>query len=135
MKAKSPIENYEGFYSFYHDGWPCSLRLFYAQDGKLCGFIRDFRWDNKFRVTANFTSKMTNQFKMIVHEFNQMPTQKFTGYFFGSRCNLMAGVTYWRGIPFGFFGRKGDLLYLTEYGLELGAALLKRRYSAIQSMG
>ena len=112
--------DFAGQYSFYHDGWHGTLKLKHVEGQKLTGNFYSDRFDDNFRVTAEVDEKLPHQILIIIHKFNWMDKQLFTGYIFTRSKNAIAGFTEYEPAesdreaktPFGFFARKTGALFL-----------------------
>ncbi|MEO3876049.1 hypothetical protein ABGB18_45395 [Nonomuraea sp. B12E4] len=92
-----------GEYFFAHDGWPGVLRLQVSAGRNLRGEYRDHRLDQTFTATGQIDLEVRHRITLVIHDFNWLPEQRFTGYLFThGDGRTIAGTTTWETEPFGF---------------------------------
>ncbi|MBD2894632.1 hypothetical protein amrb99_35580 [Actinomadura sp. RB99] len=93
---------FAGEYAFAHDGWPGVLTLRVSSGRNLRGSYRDHRLDQTFAVTGQVDVAVRHRVELLIHDFNWLPEQRFTGYLSTRDGMLLAGTTLWENDPFGF---------------------------------
>jgi hypothetical protein len=98
--------DFVGRWSFCDDGWPGSLTLQHTGGEDLSGIYFSERFDDDFRVTGRVADGNPHAVELIVHEFNWLPEQRYSGYLLTRSRNAIAGRTQWKDQPFGFFATR-----------------------------
>ena len=90
---------------------PCTYS-YYAVDGTYTGHDGT-TWTMRGRFGGRDPNKRTNeQCKRSEHKvsctitFPNEPPQPFDGYLYTHRGRTLAGYTWWRGLPFGWYAQK-----------------------------
>jgi len=107
-------EDFAGRYSFYDDGWTGRLLLEHDGDGRLWGTYHSDRDDRDYRASSS-VGPPPHRIELIIHEFNWMDQQVYTGHLFSQGKGAFAGSSVWQGKPFGFFARRATPLPLSAY--------------------
>jgi hypothetical protein len=109
--------DFAGTYSFYHDGWRGWLVLAHEAGSRLTGSYRGDPGGGEFTVTAEVKSNLPHCVTIVIHEFNWMVRQEFTGYLFRGSRDAIAGSTYAEGErqSYGFFARRTAALVLGRF--------------------
>jgi hypothetical protein len=90
-----------GDYAFYDDGWQATLSLRAGNDGRVgARYFAHDRTRGEFTATAEIEGQ---HLQLTVRDFNELPEQVYSGYFFRRGRVAIAGTTAWKGRPFGFF--------------------------------
>lgn len=107
-------EDFAGRYSFYDDGWTGRLLLRHEEGGRLQGTYHSDRDDRDYRATGS-VGPAPHRVELIIHEFNWMDQQVYTGHLFSQDTGAFAGSSVWQGTPFGFFARRSTPVPLSAY--------------------
>jgi hypothetical protein len=93
-----------GTYAFYDDGWPATLTLRVGADHRIdAEFFSYDRTRGAFTATAELDPEQQHHLTVVVHDFNELPEQRYEGYIFTRRRVAVAGVSDWKGQTFSFF--------------------------------
>lgn len=107
-------EQFAGRWFFSDDGWLGTLTL--AADGELAltGTFAAQRFDADFEVTGEVTDPAAHAVHLVIHDYNWMPEQHYTGLLTRGRT-MLAGHSEWQGTPFGFFATRSTRQLLGTY--------------------
>jgi hypothetical protein len=105
-----------GRYAFYDDGWLGALTLSEGSGGGLNASFHSYRFDADYRATALVGDRAPNEIVVRIRDFNELEEQVFTGYLFTRTKNAIAGQTEWKGVPFGFYGRRSRPRQVSPFG-------------------
>lgn len=109
------ISRFEGVYAFCHDGWFGVLTLNIDSEDRLKAHYDCMRFRRRFEGRGTVDPTDPKQLKVVLYRYNEAPRQVFNGYISGKRDEFIAGLTWWRSVPFGFFARKSPLRSFTRY--------------------
>lgn len=108
--APEPVRpgDFVGTYALYDDGWPRRLRIASTPDGELQAAVHSYRAGvpPDYAASIRVGETAPHQVTLVVRDFNELPEQVFHGWFFTRTRNGFAGVTDWKGKPYGFFARR-----------------------------
>jgi len=83
------------------DGWPGRLTLFQDADTIEGSFFSE-RFRESYRVTARVDTADPRSIEFVIHGYNWLDQQVYTGVLFDFGRTAMTGASVWRGVPFGF---------------------------------
>jgi hypothetical protein len=106
---------FAGRWSFCDDGWIGTLTLTHAGGQDLAGTYHSERFDEDFRVTGSVGGSDPQAVELIVHEFNWLPEQHYSGHLLTRSRNAIAGRTQWKDQRFGFFATRSARQPLGTY--------------------
>jgi hypothetical protein len=112
-----PVADLPGRYAFYDDGWMGMLHI-HRDDPGLQATYRSYRFRSSHSVTLLPRDPPSHTIRFAIEDFNELPRQLFSGYFFTGSRNAIAGSTEWKGTPFGFFARKTRPVSLGPIGSD-----------------
>lgn len=134
------MEDFSGYWSQNHDGWKGALSLkpvfeeyiesipnmdgdyFPAAGGdhKAYGFVRT--WFYPIPVADTWPDYMMRFFIDFADTTSTSDDQRFEGYLFTHNREIMAGLTWWGGIPYGFYSTKNSGITGASIGYESPSA-------------
>jgi hypothetical protein len=109
------ISRFEGVYAFCHDGWLGVLTLNIDTEDRLEAHYDCMRFRRRFEGRGTVDPTDPKRLEVLLYRYNEAPRQIFNGYISGKRNEFIAGITWWRSVPFGFFARKSPLRSFTRY--------------------
>jgi hypothetical protein len=109
------LDRFRGVYAFCHDGWLGTLALSVGKDSQLEARYDSIRFRRRFEGRGTIQPNDSKQLEIILFRFNEAPKQIFRGYLSGRRDEFIAGITWWRSVPFGFFARKAPIRSFSRY--------------------
>jgi hypothetical protein len=97
-----------GDYAFYDDGWRCSLSLRQRSERGFDARFRSYdRTEGAFDVDVWLDPELPHRLQLTVSGgFNEVQRQTYRGFAFTRGAVGIAGVSDWKGAPFGFFARR-----------------------------
>ena len=115
--VSEPLADLLGRYAFYDDGWMGMFHI-HVDDGNLRATYRSYRFRSSHSVTLLPRNGPPHSVRFTIQDFNELPQQFFSGYFFTGSRNAIAGSTEWKGVPYGFFARKTRPVSLGPLGSD-----------------
>jgi hypothetical protein len=93
--------HFEGTWWVCDDGWLGWLDLARGVGGEFEGSFFSERFRESYTVTAR-SGEAAAVLELVIHDYNWMAEQRYTGFLFNRGRNVITGSSLWRGTPFGF---------------------------------
>lgn len=91
------------------------MTLTYAGNLRLVGTVARNEFDEPAKVTGTISEVVPHEVHLVAHDFNDEKEQHYTGHLATGSGRAIAGVTAWRGTPFGFFAVRTASLVLPSF--------------------
>src|SRR5690348_3624304 len=88
-------EDFAGRFSMFDDGWTGRLVLRHEQGRALSGTFWSYRFEDVFRVTADVDAAEPHRIEFVIHNFNWMERQTYSGWLLTQSRDALAGTSVW----------------------------------------